>query len=69
MSINISAGPVQAAMERFGEAALKVGQGPVAPGFAANAVDLKAAQRDVEAAVQVVRTESEVLGYLIDELV
>ncbi|NDY95193.1 hypothetical protein [Wenzhouxiangella limi] len=69
MSVNISAGPVQAAMERVSEAALKVSQGPVAPGFAASVVDMKAAQRDVEAAVQVVRTESEVLGYLIDELV
>jgi hypothetical protein len=69
MNLSVSAAAVQSAMERFSEAAVKVSQGPISPGFAANVVDLKVAERQVEAAVQLVRTESDILGYLIDELV
>jgi len=32
-------------------------------------VDLKVAQSEVEAAVELLRTASEIIGYLIDELV
>jgi len=69
MNISVSASAVNSAMERFNDAAIRVGQGPVTPGFAANVVDLKVAQSEVEAAVELLRTESEILGYLIDELV
>lgn len=69
MDFQFSVSAVQAAQGRFNDAAVRVSQGPMAPGFVANVVDLKVAQREVEAAVKVVRTESEVLGYLIDELV
>ena len=68
MNLSISINAVQTATNRFNEAAERVGQGPVAPDFAANVVDLKVAQREVESAVRVLRAESENLGYLIDEL-
>lgn len=68
MNLSFSVSAVQAANSRFNEAAMRVGQGPLAPDFAANVVDLKVAQREVEAAVQVVRARSENMGYLIDQL-
>ncbi len=68
MNLSFSVNAVQTATSRFNDAALRVGQGPLAPDFAANVVDLKVAQREVEAAVKVLRAESDNLGYLIDEL-
>lgn len=69
MNLNISTIAMQSGMERFSEAAVKVSRGPTNPGFAASVVDLKLAEREVESAVALLRSESENLGYLIDELV
>ena len=69
MDFQFSISAVQAAQGRFNDAAIRVSQGPTDPDFAANVVDLKVAQREVEATVKVVRAQNEILGYLIDELV
>lgn len=68
MSLSISANAVQSAVERFTRAAEQVARGPVAPDFPADVVAIKTARLEVESAVQVLETENELLGYLVDTL-
>ena len=68
MDLGISVTAVQSSMARFNEAAVRVSAGPQQGDFVASVVDMKVAQRDVEAAVQVLKRQNEVLGSLLNEL-
>lgn len=68
MDLSLSAAAVQSSLARFQDAAVRVSAGPQQDDFVAGVVDMKVAQRDLEAAVQVLKRQNEVLGYLLNEL-
>lgn len=69
MSLSVSANALQTALARAEMVAGKVSLGPTSPGYVSDVVDLKLAQREVESAAELLQTQNEIMGYLIDELV
>ena len=68
MNLSVSANAVQTALMQAETAAAKASRGPTSPSYVSDVVDLNMAQRQVESAVKVLKTQNEILGYLIDEL-
>ena len=69
MNLSISANALQTDFARVETVAESVAQGPNSPDYAADLVDLKLAQREVESAADVLEIQVEMLGYLLDEFV
>ncbi len=67
MNLSVSANALQTAFARAETVAKSVAAGPGLPDYPANLVDLKLAQREVESAAEVLETQIEMLGYLLDE--
>lgn len=66
--LQISTQAIQQSMLKFQAAAERTARGPADPAFVANAVELKLAQRELEAAVKVFKAQDEVAGYMLDVL-
>ena len=62
----ISSQGLQQAMAKFQTAAEQISRGPAAPDFIDNAVALRTARGEVEAAVAVLKIQDELSGYLLD---
>jgi len=69
MNLSVSANALQTAFARVETVAESVALGPNSPDYAADLVDLKLAQREVESAADVLEIQIEMLGYLLDEFV
>ncbi|QOC22460.1 hypothetical protein IC757_15855 [Wenzhouxiangella sp. AB-CW3] len=65
-TFNSAAQALQQGTTNFREAAERVSSGPAQDGFVSAVVEMQSAQREVEAAVEVVRAVDESLGRLID---
>jgi len=67
VDLNVSANALQAAFARVENAIESAATGSSSPDYAAAVVDVKVAQREVESSAEVLETQSEILGYLLDE--
>lgn len=68
MSTSVSFAALQLPLANWRDAAERVAAGPLADDFVRNVVDMQVAQREVEAAVKVIKAHHEMTGYLVDTL-